>query len=189
MINSKQPVAAGYGQIPRQFMQAGSGGSTAAAISIAPKEILDILRRHLFLIISLTVLGAIIGSGLWYVLKTIVPKYTAGTYIEVLNPGQFDPTIIATPLASKDIAYEFRFSKAALIKQQNMLQELIRRDAIRETNWFKSFNNDVIKTIEDLKNHLGVVADRNSSYISINMTCGSPKEAALIVNQMVDLLA
>ncbi|MCX5632487.1 MAG: polysaccharide biosynthesis tyrosine autokinase [Phycisphaerae bacterium] len=187
MINSKQPVAAGYGQIPRQFMQAGSGGSTAAAISIAPKEILDILRRHLFLIISLTVLGAIIGSGLWYVLKTIVPKYTAGTYIEVLNPGQFDPTIIATPLASKDIAYEFRFSKAALIKQQNMLQELIRRDAIRETNWFKSFNNDVIKTIEDLKNHLGVVADRNSSYISINMTCGSPKEAALIVNQMVDL--
>jgi capsular exopolysaccharide synthesis family protein len=187
MINNKQPASAGYSQSPRQFLRAGSGGSTALAINFTPKEILDILRRHLFLIISLTILGAIVGSGLWYVLQMVAPKYTARTYIEVLPPGQFDPTIIGTPIAGKDIAYEFRSSKATLIRQQSTLQELIRRDAIRETKWFKKFGNDIIGTIRDLENNLGVAADRNSSYISINMTCGDPQEAAIIVNQMVDL--
>jgi len=180
MINNKQPVSAGYTQIPRQ-MQA------ASAISFTPKEILDILRRHLFLIISLTMLGTIIGTSLCFILRKIAPKYTAVTYIEVLHPGQSDPTVIGTPLTSKDIAFEFRTSKAALIKQQSMLQELIRRDAVRETEWFKKFNNNVLKTIDNLKDNLVVVADRNSNYIIISMTCGSPKEAALIVNQMVDL--
>ena len=148
---------------------------------------LDILRRHLFLIISLTIIGAVIGVGLWFILKTIAPKYTARTYIEVLSPGQSDPTIIGTPIAGKEIAYEFRFSKAALIKQQSTMQELIRRDAVRETKWFKKFGNDIIKIIKDLEDNLGVVPDRNSNYISISMTCGDPEEAAIIVNQMVDL--
>ena len=173
--------------MPRQSLQMGSGSLNAPGIAFTPKEITDIFRRHLFLIISLTVLGAICGSGLWFVLRKIAPKYTATTYIEVLHPGQSDPTIIGTPLASKDIAFDFRSSKAALIKQQSMLQELIRRDAVRDTEWFKQFHNDVLKTIDNLKDNLGVSPDRNSNYIIISMTCGSPKEAALIVNQMVDL--
>lgn len=187
MINGKQPVSVGQGQALHLPLRMSAGGMTASAMSFTPKEILDALRRHLFLIISLTMLGAVVGGGLWFVLRTVAPKYTAKTYIEVLHPGQLDPTVIGTPLASKDIAYEFRFSKAALIKQQNMLQELIRRDAVRETKWFNKFGNDVVKIIDDLDKNLGVVPDRNSNYISISMTCGSPREAAIIVNQMVDL--
>ena len=186
MINNKQPTPT-YGQAVRRSPPGAFGISTGSAIGITPKEVLDILRRHLLLIISLTIIGAVVGVGLWFILKTIIPKYTARTYIEVLSPGQSDPTIIGTPLANKDITYEFRFSKAALITQQSTLQELIRRETIRETKWFKSFGNDIIKIIKDLEDNLGVFPDRNSSYISISMTCGDPEEAALIVNQMVDL--
>ncbi|MDD5010769.1 MAG: hypothetical protein PHQ00_01460, partial [Phycisphaerae bacterium] len=184
MTNNRQPISAGYGQTAR-----GANPSLAAqtAMVLTPKEIIDILRRHILLICTLTFCGAVIGGGLWFVLRRIAPKYTARTYIEVLAPGQLDPTVIGTPIASKDIAYEFRFSKAALIKQQNMLQELIRRDVIRETKWFKSFNDDVLKIIKNLEKKLGASADRNSNYISISMTCGSAAESALIVNQMVDL--
>ncbi|MBU1260542.1 MAG: polysaccharide biosynthesis tyrosine autokinase [Planctomycetes bacterium] len=184
MINKKQPVSPGYGQVVRSTNPA---FAAQTAIAITPKEIIDILRRHVLLICILTFCGAVIGGGLWFVIRRIAPKYTARTYIEVLSPGQFDPTVIGTPLASKDIAYEFRFSKAALIKQQSMLQELIRRDAIRETEWFAKFDNDVLEVIEDLEDHLMAIADRNSNYISIGMTCGSAEEAALIVNEMVDL--
>jgi succinoglycan biosynthesis transport protein ExoP len=181
MINNKQPVPSGYGQMVR------SPNAAQAAMVMTPKEIIDVLRRHILLIFILTFCGAFIGGGLWFVLRRVAPKYTAKTYIEVLPPGQLDPTIIGTPLASKDIAFEFRFSKAALIKQQNMLQELIRRDVIRETKWFKSFKEDILKAIRDLEKNLGAVADRSSSYISVSMTCGDAEEAALIVNQMVDL--
>jgi succinoglycan biosynthesis transport protein ExoP len=182
MMNSKQPIS-GQGQAVRPVAFAGAG----VGFAITPKEVVDILRRHLFLIILLTIVGAVFGTGLWGILRRFAPKYTARTYIEVLSPGQTDPSVIGTTLANKDIAYEFRTSKAALIKQQRMLQELIRRDAIRETAWFRSFKDDVVEIIKDLEDHLGVYPDRNSNFISISMTCGSPKEAALIVNQMIDL--
>lgn len=186
MANDKQPINSS-GPAVRPVMRPALAGSAAAGMNITPKEILDILRRHVLMIATLTILGTIVGVGLWVVLSRVAPKFTARTYIEVLSPGQSDPTVIGTPLANKDIAYEFRFSKAALVKQQSMLQELIRRDAIRETKWYQKFNEDAIKAIEDLEDNLGVVADRNSSYISVSMTCGNAKEAAVIVNQMVDL--
>ncbi len=184
MMNNKQPVSSGRGQTMRY---SGPAFVAPTGIVITPKEILDILRRHVLLIIILTFCGAVAGTGLWVVLKKVAPKYTAKTFIEVLSPGQLDPTQIGTPVAAKDIAYEFRFSKATLIKQQNMFQELIRRDVVRETKWFKSFGNDVLKITDDLDKNMFAVADRNSSYIVIGMTCGNPEEAALITNQMVDL--
>jgi len=185
MINSKQPVPSGFNQTVRRPSPAFA--ASAAVLAITPKEIIDILRRHILLICVLTFCGAVIGGGLWFVLRRVAPKYSAKTYIEVLSPGQIDPSVIGTHLASKDIAYEFRFSKASLIKQQSMLQELIRRDRVRETEWFKKFGNDVLKVIKDLDKNLVVVADRNSNYILISMTCGNAEEAALIVNQMIDL--
>ncbi|MEN6385956.1 MAG: polysaccharide biosynthesis tyrosine autokinase [Phycisphaerales bacterium] len=157
------------------------------AMALTPKEILDIFRRHILLIFILTFLGAVIGGGAWFAVAKYAPKYTAKTYIEVLSPGQSDPTVIGSPIASKDISYEFRFSKASLLKQQSMLQELVRRDKVRETKWFKSFDEDVLKIMEDLEDNLGAVADRNSNFILVSMTCGNAEESALIVNEMVDL--
>ncbi len=154
---------------------------------LTPKEIMDIFRRHILLIFIFTFLGGATGTGLWFVLARIAPKYTARTYIEVLSPGQSDPTVIGSPLANKDIAYEFRFSKATLIKQQSMLQELIRREKVRETKWFKKYDDDVLKIMDDLEDDLVASADRNSNFIVVSMTCGSAEESALIVNQMVDL--
>jgi len=181
MINNKQPASSVVRHPNPAFT------ASTAAMVITPKEILDILRRHVLLICILTFLGTVTGTGLWFVLVRVAPKYTARTYIEVLSPGQTDPTIIGSPVANKDVAYEFRFSKAALIKQQNMLQELIRRDAIRETKWFKGFEDNVLNVMNDLNKSMGATADKNSNYILISMTCGNPQEAALIVNQMVDL--
>ncbi|MCD4831299.1 MAG: polysaccharide biosynthesis tyrosine autokinase [Anaerohalosphaeraceae bacterium] len=159
----------------------------AGGMSMTPKEIVDILRRHLILITIFTFLGSCAGISGWVVLKKYAPKFTAKTYIEVLSPVQSDPSVIGTAMPNKDIAFEFRSSKATLIKQQGNMQELLKRDAIRDTDWFKKFDNDITKAIDSLKKHFGVTADRNSSYIIVNMTCKSPVESALIVNEMVDL--
>ncbi len=159
----------------------------AGGMSMTPKEIIDILRRHLILIAVMTFLGSCAGVSSWVLLKRYAPKFTASTYIEVLSPVQNDPSVIGGALPNKDISYEFRFSKAALIKQQGNLQELLKRDAIRSTHWFKKFDNNITDAIESLKKNFGVTADRNSSYIIVNMTCTDPVESALIVNEMVDL--
>ncbi|RKX42021.1 MAG: hypothetical protein DRP27_09990, partial [Thermotogae bacterium] len=158
-----------------------------AAAGLTPKEIFAMLRRHLLLVISLTILGLLIGCGTWYLLRKYYPKYTATTYIEVLPPIETDPTMFMPEQVSKEIRYSHRLSLATLIKQQSTLQELVSRDAIKETQWFKDRDRDIRKAIKYLERHLDVFPQRDGDYIEISMTCSDREEAALIVNEMVDL--
>jgi len=162
-----------------------------APAGLTPKEIVGILRRHLWLIIGLTVFGFCSGSGSWFLLKRYAPRYTAQTFIRVLPPVQKDPTVIQTPIVAKDIQYGYRLSMAALLKSQNTLQSLLSKDTIQQTKWFQSFGDikskRIARAVKDLKKHLGAFAQRDGDSISVSMTCGSKKESALIVNEMVSL--
>lgn len=158
----------------------------APAATLTPKEILAIVRRHILMIVLCAFCGLMIAGGLWYFLLKYYPKYTATTYISVLSPTRTDPTQLTQQAPSKDILYQTRLSKALLITQQSSFDQLLKLDAIRATQWFQSFNGSITDMMDDLKKNLGAAAQRDSDYVAISMTCGSPKEAALIVNNMVD---
>lgn len=159
----------------------------AGAPTLTPKEIIGILRRHVLLMIFSATLGLVIGGVAWYLFRRFLPTYTAQTAIEVLPPGTADPMEIRTTLANKDLAYQLRFTKAAFIKQQSTLENLLRRDKIRDTEWFKGFNNDIPKTVEDLEDNLRASPQREGNWIMLSMKCHDKKESALIVNEMLDL--
>jgi len=80
---------------------------------------------------------------------------------------------------------------ATLIKQQSILVQLVSRDKIQATNWFQNFgkmkDKRITRAVNNLEDDLGAVAQRDSEYIVLSMTCGSKEESALIVNEMVDL--
>lgn len=164
---------------------------TPAAAVLTPKEIFGILRQHIFLIVSLTVLGFIAGGASWYLLFRYIPRYTAQTFIRVLPPVEKDPMTITAAQVQKDIQYGYRLSMANLITQQSTLQELIARDKIQQTKWFKGFgeirDKQIRKAFKKLRKHFGAFAHRDADYIVVSMTCGNAIEAALIVNEMVDL--
>ncbi len=160
---------------------------SAPTITLTPKEMIGILRRHILMIVSCTIIGIITGGTLWFFLQKFMPEYTAKTAIEVLPPVEGDPMDFVTMQTNKDLYYQFRTTKAAFIKQQSTRQELLRRTKIRETKWFERFNNDIEKAVRDLEDNLGVSAPRDSNWILVSMRCGSSKESALIVNEMVDL--
>ncbi|MHC4571994.1 MAG: exopolysaccharide transport family protein, partial [Planctomycetota bacterium] len=172
---------------------AGPAGArpAVATAALAPKEVFGILRRHMLLIVSLTVLGFIIGGASWYILLRYAPKYTARTFIRILPPIEKDPMTIAVAQVNKDIQYGYRVSMANLIKQQSNLQRLIDRDKIQETEWFKGFGEIKDKSIQrafkKLKKRFGAYAHRDADYVEVSMTCANRLEAALIVNEMVDL--
>jgi len=163
----------------------------AAAVALTPKEVFGMLRRHILLMVSMTILGFLVGGVSWYLLLRYAPKYTAKTYIKVLPPVEKDPMTIGVGHVSKDIQYGHRLSIANLIKQQRTLQELIDRDKIQETRWFKRFgeikDKRIRKAVRDLKKRLGAVAHRDSEFVILSMRCGGKEEAALIVNEMLDL--
>jgi capsular exopolysaccharide synthesis family protein len=141
--------------------------------------------------ISLTILGLIVGGVSWYFLRKYAPKYTARTYIRVLPPMERDPMVIGGGAVAKDIQYGHRLSLAALMKGQRTLEELLDRDKIRKTEWFGHFGKSkavsIRKAVKDLKKRLGVSAERDAEFISVSMTCGDKIESALIVNEMVSL--
>jgi succinoglycan biosynthesis transport protein ExoP len=171
----------------------------ATATALTPKEIFSILRRHVLLIIVLTILGFIIAGVAWFLLLRYLPKYTAETYIRVLSPIEKDPMKIGAASTNRDLEYGYRVSIANLIKQQRTLQELIGRDAVRETKWFRHFakydkNGKIInvdrcihKAFKDLKKRFRAYPHRDAEFVVLSMTCRDAEESAEIVNEMATL--
>lgn len=174
-----------------RMMRAAGAMSTPAAIVLTPKDVFGILRRHILLMVSLTILGFVVGGVSWYLLKKYIPKYKAQTFIRVLPPIEKDPMAVVGGQVAKDIQYGYRVSMAALITQQSTLQRLIDRDKVKETRWFKRFGEirerSIVKAVDNLRENFGAAAQRDGDYIVVSMTCGDALESALIVNEMVDL--
>lgn len=163
------------------------GPRSPAAASLTAKEVFGILRRHIFLIIFLTLLGLGAGGGAWKLLQIRFPRYTSRTFIQVLPPTETDPMTIGTVQLQKDILYGNRQSIANLIKQQTTLEDLLDRDKVKETRWFKRWDGDRRRAVNYLNKHFGAYAHRDSEFVEISMTCSAAREAADIVNEMLSL--
>jgi len=180
MAKSNPTVA---GQTPRP---PGARGASEAALT--PKEALGMLRRHIWLILFMTVLGGAVGSGGWYLTRRYLPLYRAETVLKVLPPVQTDPMEIVASQVQQELQYGHRVSLANLMKSQSTLQELLQRDAVRGTKWFRlEKKEDAVKAIHCLERSLTAFPHREAEHIQVSMTCGSPSEAALIVNEMARL--
>ena len=145
------------------------------------------LRRHVWLVLFLTVLGAAGGAGGWILIRRYAPSYRAETIIEVLPPVETDPMEIVTTQVQPDLQYGHRVSLAQLMKRQSNLQELLRRDKVRTTKWFRDMDGDVAEAVKSLETNLTVFPHREAEHIIVSMICGHPREAALIVNEMASL--
>lgn len=165
--------------------------ATAAATTLTAKDIIAIVRRHIWLIISLAILGFIFGGIGWFLMMRYLPKYTAQTFIRILPPAEKDPTRIGGIQVQKEIQFGYRMSMASLITQQSNLQALLDRDKIQETKWFQNLgkikDKRIRKGVKKLKKKLGAYAQRDGEFVVVSMACGDPEESALIVNEMVDL--
>ncbi|TKJ37432.1 MAG: hypothetical protein CEE38_07990 [Planctomycetes bacterium B3_Pla] len=164
-----------------------AGPSPPATSSMTPREVFGIICRHIFLIVFLTLLGLGAGGGTWKLLQIKFPRYTAKTYIQVLPPVETDPMTIGTIQLQRDVLYGYRQSIANLIKQQSTMEDLIKRDNVKETKWFARSRGDRRKAVKYLKKHFGAYAHRDSEFVEISMSCRAAREAADIVNEMLGL--
>ena len=190
-MTTSNPAAAG-----RRPRSPGARGASEPAAplrvgdALTPREALGMLRRHLWLILFVTVIGGAAGTGGWYLVRRYLPLYRAETAIKVLPPIVTDPMDIVVAQVQQDVRYGHRVALANLMKSQSTLQELLQRDEIRRTKWYRQKTNggvDVAKAVQCLDRHLTAFPHREAEHIVVSMTCGSPSESALIVNQMVNL--
>jgi len=157
-------------------------------VAMTPREVLGILRRHLVLIVILTILGVVAGGLGCAGLRKYFPLYTAKAYIEVLAPGQTDPMRIETPMVGTDIRYGHRVSVANQLRQQSAFQDLLKRDVVKGTKWFTvDMHEDVSEAVKYLEDYMSVVPHRDADYVEVAMTARRKDEAAAIVNEMVSM--
>lgn len=127
-------------------------------------------------------------------------RYTAKAIIRVLPYADKDPMTLETPTIDIDIQNRFQNSMAKLIKQPSTLRELLKRDKIRDTEWFMNFGKmewgteneisigkAISEAIRDLNQNLRVSVEENSDFIIISMTCDTGVDSAIIANEVVDL--
>ena len=166
-------------------------GQSEPMMAMTPKEIISIIRRHILMIIICTIAGVVIGVGAYAGLLVFNPQYTAQALIKVLPPESANPLSLEERSSNKDTYLLFRQSKAELMLQQDLLENLLKSDVVRKTSWFRQFEKgddiDITDALKKLKKKLGVSADREKEYIRVSMTCKKPKEAASIVNQLIEL--
>jgi capsular exopolysaccharide synthesis family protein len=162
-----------------------------AAPGLTPREVLAILRRHWFMIVFLTAFGFSCGLGSWFLLLRYSPRYTAQTFIRVLPPVEKDPTKIGAASVAQDVQYGYRQSVTAILKSQGTLQQLLDRDKIQQTKWFKSFGDikdiRIKKAVTNLNKYFGAFPQREGDSIVVSMTCGDKEESALILNEMTNM--
>jgi len=174
-------------------------GSPMGAVSLTPRDVFLILRRHIWLIVVMAMAGFAAGGAGWFLLLRYNPKYTAQTYLEVLSPVEKDPMLIGGPLVQKEIQYGYRSTIAGLISRQTTFQSLLDRDRIQKTKWFTQFakydeNGNIVnkdrcirKAFKDLIDNFRAHPERDREYVALSMTCGDKAESALIVNEMMSL--
>jgi len=147
------------------------------------------LRRHVWLVIFMTILGGAGGAGGWHLVRRYLPLYKAETVIKVLPPGETDPMEVVASQVQQDIQYGHRVSLANLMKMQSNLEELIRiSDKVRGTKWFRqTVRGDKDEATKCLEKRLNAYPQREAEHIVVSMTSGDRAEAALIVNEMARL--
>ncbi len=143
------------------------------------------------MIFLLTILGFGIGVASWFLFSVYGPEYTAQTFIKVLPPVQRDPTAMQGITVTEDIQYAYRLSMAMQLTSQSMFQQLVDRDKIQQTKWFKEFGDikdvRIRKAVKKLKKAFDASPQREGDSIIVSMTCGDKEESALIVNEMASL--
>jgi len=148
------------------------------------------LRRPVWLILFMTILGAGLGGGGWRLARRFLPVYQAETVIKVLPPVDTDPMEIVASEVQQDIQYGHRVSLANLMKSQNTLQRLLQSTRVQDTDWYRRTTKGrggTLAAMRYLEKNLRAYPHREAEHIVVSMRCGRPAEAALIVNQMAEL--
>jgi len=133
----------------------------------------------------MVVVGLVVAGVVLHAPRAFGAEYTARALIEVLPYVERDPFVLETPPVDKDLQYQFRMSIATLITTQGSFEDLLKRDAVKVTKWFKNKARGLPSGIMDLQKNLHVVAQKEGNFIEVSMTCEDAKEAADIANEMV----
>ena len=171
--------------MPRPMVRGAMPGGPrpdAAASAMTIKDVLGIIRRRLWMIILSTVLGTMIGVGLWAYFWKFSPEYTSVGYVTCKVQAQ---SVLAgfRVMDRPDIIEQETQTRALDLRSEDFLADILERSNIRASNWYKEREDNPEKMMDDMKSGFSASPQRGTKYIAVSMSARSSAEAKLFVDE------
>ena len=162
---------------------------TAPASAMTPKDIINIVRKRIWLVVLVTALCTVASVVLWYVIRSYYPQYTSVAFIRVKMPVQ-QGILATTGLMPQVQVIELATQNKALYLQNEVfLSSVLERSTVQRTKWFERYKDDPAKLLESMKDSFSASPRRNSEFVVVGMEAGSPDEAQTILNEALDVFS
>ena len=151
-----------------------------------------VLRRYWKGIPIWGIVGALIGTGAYFLFARVYPLYSGDVMFEV-RPGLGDATDIATTDTISDKMVErVAATQVYLIKERSILTEAISNRTIRETVWIEQFIDPLTSTVlideavDQLLEEVGTVIKKGTQLYGVTWSAHVPSDVPIMLNAISD---
>ena len=181
------PRPSGSGQIAIPGAPQGALGLQPASGQMTASDVWRVFRSNWWLILLVVIATGVAGFFVNRYLAQHYPRYTAPALVKVQLPeevfGDRSEEGSATP---QSIEVEQKTQVQGLLSPGLMLDVLTKSDKIRQTEWFKEFNNSPEAAKENLLQYFSVRPIPSTRLISVEMTYKKPGDARTIVEEIIN---
>ena len=181
MSNQAASTGGAAGPRSRGARPGGKSGSTIDPIRV--------IRQHVLGIIVSGVVGAAVGIGSYFVLRSTYPLYTSEVMFEV-RPGLLESTDIGTKesMSEKDVS-RIANTQALLLKHRDVLSDAVRAQAVRNSGWMQDWFVDPVtgspleaQAVDDLIETISTPVIRNTNLFSVRWSWHNSQDVPVILN-------
>jgi len=163
--------------------------SAPAAPGLTIQDVVRIIRANLWLIVLFAVVSAVGGFFLNKWLAAKYPRYISTGWIEVHTPNELpmidaDSHVVMNSASPQAVEIE-QTKQATLMRARYFLSGLLQDSDVQQTTWFKSWDGRMDDAKADLERNLEIVPRSNSNLISIGMSTHVPRDAMVIVKELI----
>jgi capsular exopolysaccharide synthesis family protein len=153
---------------------------------------LRVLRRYWKGIILWGVIGAILGTGAYFLFSRIYPLYTGEVLFEV-RPGLSEATEIGTTETINDKMVErVQGTQTFLLTHRSILSEALSDRTIRETTWIQQFIDPVTQillvdnAVDKFEEELKPVIKRGMSLYGVKWSTHVPADIPIVLSAVAN---
>jgi succinoglycan biosynthesis transport protein ExoP len=181
MSNQAASTGGAAGPRSRGARPGGKSGSTIDPVRV--------IRQHVLGIIVSGVVGAAVGIGAYFALRSTYPLYTSEVMFEV-RPGLLESTDIGTKesMSEKDVS-RIANTQALLLKHRDVLSDAVRAQAVRNSGWMQDWFVDPVsgspldaQAVDDLIKTISTPVIRNTNLFTVRWSWHNSQDVPVVLN-------
>lgn len=159
--------------------------SVGAPTRFTPLDPLRIIRQYARLFILMAVVGLAIGLGAYYLLLRHAPEFTSTAQILVTPPPVSAEDIGDSSFNRRDVGTMIQ-NQLIMIRSDDLLTEAFKRDLVRKTSWYTSFEDNRGRLM-DLRKNLAAYQIRGTTIIAVTLSGRQKDDLPKVLDTIVDI--